>query len=165
MVATGKLHVVNVKTSEMVAQGFEVENVMDKTEVLFDLGMAGIVPIDQARAIDVAKKKLVIGFDRQFFETLAVFNPEFDVARFGFGQDFFEDLFYTLKDGFFFCVALLRIFSANLFVFGRFALTTRDEIEELVGIVFHFNRPGMKNNHGRLESGGEFNGLQGVALC
>ena len=71
MVATGKLHVVNVKTSEMVTHRLEVENVMDKTEVLFDLGMAGIVPIDQARAIDVAKKKLVIGFDRQFFETLA----------------------------------------------------------------------------------------------
>ena len=80
MVAPRELGIVNVKASEVVAQRFEVEDVVNETKVLFDLGVASIVPINESRAIDVAEKKLAVGFDGKFFEGLAVFDAEFDVA-------------------------------------------------------------------------------------
>ena len=80
MVASRELDVVNVKASEVVAKGFEVKDMVDESEVLFDLGVAGVVPINEGGAIDVVKKELAVGFDRKFFESLAVFDAEFDVA-------------------------------------------------------------------------------------
>ena len=62
---------------------------INEAKVLFNLSMAGIVPIDESGAINVPEKKLVIGFDWEFFKSLTVFDAEFDIAGFGFGQDFF----------------------------------------------------------------------------
>jgi len=43
-------------------------------------------------------------------------------------------------------------------------LTTGDEVQEFVGVVFHFYGPRMNYDQRRLETGSEFNGLQGVTL-
>ena len=80
MIAARELDIVNVKAGEMIAHGFEMENVVDEPKVLFDLGVASVVPIDEGRAIDIAEKKLVVGFDGKFFESLTVFDAEFDIA-------------------------------------------------------------------------------------
>lgn len=80
MVASRELDVVNVKACEVAAQGFEVEDVVDETKVLFDLCVSGVVPIDESGAIDVAEKKLAVRFDGKFFEGLAVFDAKFDAA-------------------------------------------------------------------------------------
>src|ERR1017187_918395 len=60
MVASGKLHVVDVKAGEMVAQGFQVRRMADEAEVFLDLRVAGVVPIDQLRAGDFVEEKLEI---------------------------------------------------------------------------------------------------------
>jgi len=80
MVASRELDVVDVKAGEVVAKGFEVKDMVDESEILFDLGMAGVMPINESGAINVVEKELAVGFDRKFFESLAVFDAEFDVA-------------------------------------------------------------------------------------
>ena len=63
MVPSRKLDIVNVKTGEMIAQRFQVEDVVDETKIFFNLRVAGVVPVDEGRAVDVTEKKLIIGFD------------------------------------------------------------------------------------------------------
>ena len=164
MIAARELYIVNVKACQLVTQRFEMEDVVDKTKVFFDLSMAGVVPVHKGRAIDIAEKELVIGFDGKFFQSLAVFDAELDIAGFGFRQDFFEYLFYTLENRLLFCVALPDVLGAKLVVFRSVAFTARDEVQEFVGVVFHFDRAGMQNDNGRFEAGGEFDGLDCIAF-
>ena len=74
VVAAGKLHVVDVEAEEAVAQGFQMHGVLDEPEVLLDLGVAGVVPIDQVGAGDFAEQELEIALERQFLQGLAVFD-------------------------------------------------------------------------------------------
>ena len=80
MVASRELDVVDVKPGEVVAKGFEVKDMVDESEILFNLGVAGVVPINESGAINVAEKELIVGFDGKFFKGLTVFDAEFDIA-------------------------------------------------------------------------------------
>ena len=55
VVPARKLHVVNVKAVKPLSLGFQMHGMMDKSEVLLDLGMARIMPIDQAGAGNFSK--------------------------------------------------------------------------------------------------------------
>src|SRR5258708_5848476 len=90
MVAAGKLYVVDVKAKEAITQGLKVHRVVDEAEVLFNLGMAGVVPINQGRAGNFAEQELVIAFDGQLFEGLAVFDAQFKAAALGVRRQFLE---------------------------------------------------------------------------
>ena len=49
-----------------------------------------------------------IGVERQFLERLAVFDPEFDSALFGFGSDLFKRGLGIFEERFFFSMRLSR---------------------------------------------------------
>ena len=48
--------------------------------------VAGVVPIDQAGAGQLAEQKLEIALQRQFLQGLAVLDAQLDAARFGLRQ-------------------------------------------------------------------------------
>src|SRR6267378_7289880 len=64
MVTPGKLDVVDMEANQTVAQGFKVQGMMNETEVLFDLRVAGIMPITERGIWQVAKEELVVAFQR-----------------------------------------------------------------------------------------------------
>ena len=45
MIATRRLHVVDVKTREPIPQRFQVHRVTNEAEIFLDLRMSGIVPV------------------------------------------------------------------------------------------------------------------------
>ena len=128
-----------MKPVQARAHGLEVKPVADKPEVLFDLGVAGVVPINEVGAGDVAKEKLAIGLDWKLFKPLTIFDAKFDAAGFCLGQDFLECIFYSLESGLLFCIALFGIFGAEFFVFGSFLFAASCEVEEFIGVVLHVN--------------------------
>src|SRR5882762_7303261 len=72
MIAAGKLHIVDVKTGETVAQRFQMHHMIYETKVLFNLRMSCVMPVNQVRTGQLAEKQLIIALDRQLFQRLAV---------------------------------------------------------------------------------------------
>ena len=69
-----------MKASQTILHGSELERMIDQAKVLFDLRMAGVVPVSQARTVEVAEEFRKIAVDRKLFKALAVFNPKPDAA-------------------------------------------------------------------------------------
>src|SRR5437016_1898910 len=57
MICAGKMHVMNVKAGQIVPQTLQMHRMMNKAEVLFDLSMAGVMPINQVWTGQFAKQK------------------------------------------------------------------------------------------------------------
>ena len=90
MIVRGKLHVVKVKSGQARGERFEMLGVVKEAEVFLDLRVAGVVPINNVRAVKLAEEELEVAFQRNFLERLPVFDAEFEAALFGFGQKFAE---------------------------------------------------------------------------
>src|ERR1051325_1793161 len=90
VIVAGEGDVMEMEPREVFRHGREVFGVLDESEVFLDLGMAGVVPVEQVAAGDLLEQFRVIAFERQFFEGLAVFDAEDDAAFDGFGHDLLE---------------------------------------------------------------------------
>jgi len=74
VVFPGELHVMDVKTRQPAAQRLQMHRVMNEPEVFLDLRVAGVVPVNQIRARDLAEQELVIAVDGQFLERLPILD-------------------------------------------------------------------------------------------
>src|SRR5262249_35001972 len=55
MVTSGELHVMNMKANEAVGQRFQVHRMLNEPEVFLYLRVAGVMPVTEAGAGDIAK--------------------------------------------------------------------------------------------------------------
>ena len=55
MISAGKVHVVQMETSQALAVGLKEQSVFEEAEIFLDLGVARVVPINQARADQFAE--------------------------------------------------------------------------------------------------------------
>ena len=55
VITAGKMHVVDVEAAQSVLEGFQMHQMGNKAEVFLDLCVAGIVPINEARASQFTK--------------------------------------------------------------------------------------------------------------
>lgn len=76
MVAAGELDVVDVEAMQPLEHGFEMHGVIDEAEVVFDLGVAAIVPVTNRVGLKFLEEKSEVGFERNFFEGFAIFDAE-----------------------------------------------------------------------------------------
>src|SRR5207245_11463395 len=91
---------VEVECTYAVAKRFQVHGMMNEPKIFLGLRLAGIVPITQVGAGQLAKEELVLALEGQFLEALAVFKPQLQAARFGVGQDLLERLFDAFQEWF-----------------------------------------------------------------
>lgn len=162
MVPAGVLDVMDVEAGEAVAAGFQVRPVIEEAEVLFDLRVAGVVPVNEARAGDFSEEKVVVAFDGEFFEGLAVFDAHFDAARFGFGHESLQAFNGALPVILFDLVTFGGEFVAELFVFGRILFTAFEHFEEFVGVGLHLDAADVEDDERGFDADGEVEGAQGV---
>src|SRR5262245_33933792 len=87
MVASGPFDVVDMKAEKARAHAFEMSPVADEAEVLLNLGVAGIMPIDHGRIAELFEEGVEIRFEGYFLERLAIFDAELEAAGFGFVDD------------------------------------------------------------------------------
>src|SRR6267154_5019697 len=81
MVPPRELHVMDMKAVKAVAQRFQMHPMKNEAQILFDLRVAGVVPIGQVRAAQLAENELKIALKRQFFDRLAVLGAQHYPAR------------------------------------------------------------------------------------
>jgi hypothetical protein len=98
---------------------FQMQRVVDEAEVLLDLRVAAIVPIERFGLVNSRKKNLKSLSIGNFLERLAVFAAELEAALFGFGQDFSERVVNALDEFSLLASRAAGSFGAELFVFGR----------------------------------------------
>ena len=103
-----------MEAAKAVAQGFQVHGVVEESEVLLDLRVAGVVPIDEVGAGKLAEKELEIAIQRQLLEGLAVLSPQLDAPRFGLRQQLLEQIVDPLHERPLFGFALLIQVGADL---------------------------------------------------
>ena len=156
------LDVVDVKAEEAVAARFQMRPVVDKAEVLFDLRVAGIVPVDEVRAGDFGEEGGVVAFDGEFFERLAVFDAHFDAALFGFGHEFLQAVDRALPVILFDLVTFGGEFVAELFVFGRVFAAALEHFEKFVGVGLHLDAADVEDDKRGFDADGEVERAQGV---
>ena len=137
---------------------------VDEPEVLLDLRVTGVVPIDQARAGDLAEQELVITINRELLERLASLRPQLEAARFRLRQDLLQQLVDPLDERPLLGFALFIQLGAELRVFGRVLLAAHDEVEQLLGVVLHLDAAEMQHDGGCLHARGELEGLPGELL-
>ena len=68
VVFAGELDIVDVETGEGVAQGLQMQLMVDEAQVFLDLGVAGIVPIRQGRTIEFFEEESEVAIERKFFQ-------------------------------------------------------------------------------------------------
>src|SRR5215468_6505684 len=112
-----------------------MQSVMNEAEVFLDLCMAGVVPVNQVRAGKLAKEEPIIGLEREFFEGLTIFDPEFDGSSLGFRQYLFQLLGHAVDEGFLPSIEFLTYFGAELFVFGAFLFTSSGHFEQFARVI------------------------------
>src|ERR1043166_7392365 len=129
MVSPGELHVVDVKTIEPLGHGFQMHGMMDEAEVLLDLGVAGVMPIDDRRRSEFLEEKWEIAFEENFLERFTILDSQLEAARLGFGHQAPEPLVRVSHGLFLFLLALEGHFFAELLVLGRalFSILNRSE--------------------------------------
>ena len=74
MIACRKLHVVDMKTGQSVRERIDVHGVTNEAKVLFDLGVAGIMPVTDGRVGEFLEEQCEIAFERNFLQRFAVFD-------------------------------------------------------------------------------------------
>ena len=95
-----------METGEPVAQRFQMQKVIDEAKVLFDLRVAGIMPVNEGGTIEFLEEERKIAVQREFLEGLAIFDAELDSTPFGFRRNFPKHFFSPLEESLFFGFAL-----------------------------------------------------------
>src|SRR5262245_36216356 len=68
MIAGRVFHIVHVESKEALVHGLKVETVADKPEVLLDLSVAGVVPVDNGWIAKLFEEKIEVAFEGDFLE-------------------------------------------------------------------------------------------------
>ena len=66
VVARRKLHIMNVESQQAGRQRFQLEPMMNETQMMLDLGMTRVVPVADHGMVKVAEKILEIPIERNF---------------------------------------------------------------------------------------------------
>ena len=83
MVAAGELDVVDVEAASRSRERFQVHRVADEAEVLLDLGVAGVVPVDHGGLAELEEEEREVVFEGDLLQGLAVLDAELEAAAFG----------------------------------------------------------------------------------
>ena len=162
MVASGEFHVVNMEPVEPLSHRFQMQPVADETEVLLDLGMASVVPIDHGGVAEFLEEKAEVRLEGNLLERLAVFDAELEAAWLGFVHNAANHLV-----GVFHVARLLLLphfgdFLAELFVLRRVLLSFANEIDQLVCVIFHVHAAGVEHDQPGLHANGRLECLERV---
>lgn|GEM_PF-2118811 len=76
VIASGSIHVVEVKASEAVRELFEQRLGVEQTEAPLDFSMPGIVPVGDLRRIEAVHERAELGIGWQFEYPLAILDRE-----------------------------------------------------------------------------------------
>src|SRR6266516_190630 len=108
---------------------------MDEAEVLLNLGMASVVPINDGRVGEFFEEQKKITVERNFFQRFAILDPEFEAALFGLLNQPAQHLMGKGNGSFFFLLAFARSLFTELFVFGRVLLLAGDHREQFLSVI------------------------------
>src|SRR6266516_2595593 len=162
MVARRELHVVDVKTHQPVRERSEMHGVMNEAEVLFDLRVAGIVPVTDGGAGKFPEEQREVTFERDFLQGFAVFDAQFDAARLGFNGQPRQHVVGKLEVLFFFQFPTADDFGTELFVFGGLLLAGGDHADQLVGVILHVQAAQVLHHQFRIQTARCLEGLERI---
>src|SRR4051812_17649312 len=95
-----------------------MQGVMEEPEVLLDLRVAGVVPVNEIRTGDLSEKKPVIAFQGKLIKSLPILHAELDAAGLRIRQDLFQGINGALKKLFLLHLPLFLQLRTELLVSG-----------------------------------------------
>lgn len=165
MIPAGELNVVDVEACEGRGHGFQVECVIDESQVLLDLSVASVVPVADVWVGGPAlEEQMEIAFEWDFLHRLAIFDAEHQPSGSCLigdsAQHFICELYILLLFVLSFTFGLLAEFG----VFWRFLEAFPDHVDEFVGVVLHIDAAHVKDDQFCLEAFGCFQGFEGMPV-
>src|SRR6266516_4417701 len=162
MVARRELHVVDVKTRQPVRERTEVHGVMNESEYLFDLRVAGIVPVTNGRAGKFSEEQREITFQRDFLQGFTVFDAQLDAARLGFGGQSLDHFVGQPEVFLLFQFPAVDDFGTELFVFGGLLLAGGDHANQLVSVILHVETAEVQHHQFRIQTTRRLEGFERI---
>jgi len=163
VVARGELDIVDVEAGEVAGEGVEVDDVVDEAEIFLDLGVAGVVPVDDGGAVDFLEEEVEVVLEGEFVDGFTVLDAEPEAVFLGLRDELLEGGDGLAEGAGFFGVAGAGGLKADFLVFGAAAFAVGEHFLEFAAVVLEVHAAEVEDDEGGFDADGELHGLAGVA--
>ena len=126
--------------------------------------VAGVVPIDQARAGSSRNRNWKSLSSGSSSSAWRFSMPSLRPCASAAGRSFFSSSITRSTNGSFFASRFSSSSAQSLAYLGVSFWPARDQVEQLVGVILHVDAAAVQHDGGGLDAGGELDGLDRVAL-
>jgi len=157
-----ELHVVDVEAGQPVGERRQILGVPDEAEVLLDLRVAGVVPVNDFRAGKLLQEIPEIIFRRQFLDAFAVFAGEFQSAFFRLRQQQLQRFLDPRERLFLPRVALGDGFGDKFLELRRVLRAAFKQLAKFAGVILQIHAAEVQHHERCLDAHGEIKRLERV---
>src|SRR5438093_3829004 len=151
-----------MKAIKPAAHGLEMKAVADEAEVLLDLRMAGVVPVDDCGIAEFLEEGIEVALERDLLERLAIFDAELDAARLGFVDNFPEQFECALDVGLLLLLPLFDGLGQELSELRRVLFSIPGQFDKSIRVILHVDGAGVKDDEFGADADGRVEGLESV---